>query len=291
MTAEVLVTGADGALGRAVLGHFHKSGIAVRVLLMPGKPKPQYASECVWGDVRDFSAMQQAVKGVQIVIHMAGLILSQSPQLLHEVNALGTKNLIDACLQHGVNRFLYISSISVIYPHRNAYAESKWQAEEFVRNSGLAWTILRPTLLVGKGGGMEYLKFGKLIQFPLIPLPQNGRALKRPVHIQDLADGIFRALQSAQTSGKIYALAGLEIYSLHQILCELAKEQGISSPRILPLPLALANMVAKVMDVFPGKLSARQTLMGLIENAAPEITEAQVDFGYAPQTLKGRWLG
>lgn len=291
MTAKVLITGADGALGRAVLGHLNATGLAVRVLVMPGKPMPQYASECVWGDVRDFSAMQQAVNGIQTVIHMAGLILSQSPQMLHDVNAVGTKNLLDASLEQGVTRFLYISSISVTYPHRNAYAESKLQAEAFVRNSGLAWTILRPTLLVGKGGGIEFLKFGILSKFPLILLPLNGRALKRPVHIQDLAEGIIRALQSSYTHGKVYAVAGLETYSLHQMLCEIAKEQNRSAPRILSMPLAVSKLVATGIDFFPGKLSARQTLMGLIENAAPEITEAKADFGYAPKTLKGRWIG
>lgn len=291
MRGRVLVTGAGGALGAALLRRLGKEGWWVRALIMQGQNFLTDADESVVGDVRNPQSILLALNGVDSVIHMAGVILSRRSGIFYEVNTQGTRNLVDCCRQLGVARFLQISSISVTYPLRNSYADSKWLAEQAVMDSGLHWTILRPTLLVGKGGGAEFQRFAGLVKRSLIPLPAGGSARKRPVHVDDLADGICAALPNQNTYGRIYAMGGASSYSLAEMLRAIAEELGVCKPNILRIPAFLSRGIAHICDLLPGKLSMKQTVQGLLQDADPSIAPAQQDFGYQPQPLLGRFLG
>lgn len=291
-TRKLLVTGAGGALGSALLGQLRREGWWIRALVLPGTGALSMAHETVEADLCQAHTLPRCLAGITHVLHMAGLILSNDPQRLFAVNSDGTRNLVDCCVQAGIERLVYVSSISVEYAHRNPYAESKWQAEQIVRASPLAWSIVRPTLLVGRGGGAEYRMFARLARWPVLALPAGGRARKRPVHVDDLAAGLCALLRAeAKTIGQCYALAGNETYSLREMIAALALAQGYRTPVLLPLPRWICHGAALWLDYLPGRtFSARQALMGLLEDAVPSIAAAQQDFAYAPATLQGRWL-
>ena len=292
----ILVTGAGGALGRALLIRLRNAGFRVRALVLPGFTADG-AHEVVEGDVRDATSLLKATQGVQAVLHMAGIILSRSEGDFFLTNTLGTHNMIQASLEQGVERFIFVSSTSVEYEPRTAYAESKWQAEQFVRESSLHWSIVRPTLLVGKGGGVEFKMFCKLARLPFVPLPQGGVALKKPVHVDDLAQGLCQLLQApAQRTHAIYSLAGLESISLADMLCAIATQNFSSSENgrpvktIIAVPVLLCSLLASILDKLPlFRFSAAQGLEGLLQQATPSIESAERDFGYSPKILTGRW--
>jgi len=287
---RILVTGAGGALGAALLGHLQNQGWWVRALVLPNTvPELAGANETCQGDVCEPSSLQSALTGVDVVLHMAGLILSRDANILQLVNTQGTCNMLTACAQAGIRRFVYVSSTSVEYPKRNAYAQSKWDAEQAVRASNLDWTIVRPTLLVGKGGGAEYNMFAKLVRWPLVALPAGGYARKRPVHVQDLAVGLVALLPNPATISNTYSLAGCEVISLRRMLAELAYANQRPYPLVIPIPTWFLVPWAKLLDHFPLRFSASQALMGLGEDAVPSIDDAVRDFGFAPKSVQGRW--
>ena len=290
---RILVTGAGGALGNALLSMLASAGWNIRALVLPGTVAMLAgASETVVGDVRSRSDMRHAVQGVDAVLHMASVILSRDPSVFAEVNREGTRNLLTACQEAGVSRFVQVSSISVEYPSRTVYAESKFQAEALVRESSLDWSIVRPTLLVGKGGGAEYHLFKQLASWPVAVLPAGGFARKRPIHVADLAESLTRLMGAgSQTFGKTYALAGLETLTLKEMLTGISRDQGGSGPFLLPLPQVLARAGVCLADLLPGRAySASQALAGLVQNAAPDTSAATLDFGHCPRPLAGRWL-
>ncbi len=286
---KILVTGASGRLGSALMKILAGTW-NVRALLLPGTSCND-AAEIVFADVCNPETLPACLENVDAVLHMAGLILSQNPEDFFRVNTEGTRNVAEACRQAGIRRLVYVSSVSVEYPERNPYAESKFQAENIVRQSGLDWTIVRPTLLVGAGGGAEYRLFTRLSRFPLVFLPENGNARKRPVHVDDLAEGLCALMNAgSQTFEKCYALAGRDIYTLREMLQALAHAAGRKSPRILNFPAGAAEKFAGIIDrFFLMKFSARQALMGFVQDAAPSIEPAERDFGFSPRSLNERW--
>lgn len=296
---HLFITGAGGRLGQALLGQLIEQGWMVRALWHPSAgPLPENPKhgklQWVEGDVLDEFKLRSQMQGCQSVLHMAGLILSRDPRDLYRVNTQGTARVVQACEAVGVDHFVQVSSISVDYPVRTPYAQSKWMAEQVVQNSQINWTIVRPTLLVGQGGGAEYRLFAKLCRLPIVALPQGGKALKRPVHVNDLATGLCQLLSSGSISyQKTYSLAGLETLSLAQMLqlmkSELVHHQ-MSQQKIISFPSILAQGIAAVLDFFPvAHFSWKQALAGLLQDANPDIHNAQNDFSYNPLTLQGRW--
>ena len=116
---KVLVTGATGFIGTALGSTLIEAGFEVRVLLRPGArlEGPQAARfESVEGDVTVRDSLDEAVAGVDGVVHLAGARSASRPETFHRVNAVGTDNLGRACEKAGVGRFIYMSSLAAQGP-------------------------------------------------------------------------------------------------------------------------------------------------------------------------------
>ncbi len=284
--ADVLITGGAGVVGSKLCAEFLSKGLSVRVLTLKGLPVARRLPaevEIFYGDVRSPESLKEPFRGVHTVCHLAALILSKRRADFEAVNVGGTKNALAAAENAGVKRFLFVSSISVTYPDLTDYGKSKLQSETLVKNAGIPYTIVRPTLVVERDGGAEYKLFlNYLKNSPLVFLPGGGKCLKRPVRTEDLVRGIALAATSPVAVGKTYALAGSKVLSLSEMaqisLERLGVRKGIHS---VPLGLCSALAVAKQL-LLPGSVSARQALAGFRYDAAPEIVDAERDLGFRP---------
>src|SRR5205814_1081565 len=128
-----------------------QAGRPVRGLVLPGDPlraRLDPRCEVVEGDLADPAALDQACAGVELVYHLAAVILSPDVTVFDRVNRDGTATLVRAAAAAGVRHFVYVSSASVVYPRRTPYAESKLAAERIVAaEARFAHTIVRPTLV------------------------------------------------------------------------------------------------------------------------------------------------
>ncbi len=292
MAKRILITGAAGALGNALLGKLREDNWWIRALVLPGQPLLPLAHETHFGDLTQLETLQGLLVDIDVVFHMAGLILTKRSHLFASVNEMGTQNLIQLAQAYSLEHFVYISSTSVDYPEPTVYAQSKFAAERLVKKATTHWTIVRPTLLVGKGGGAEYQIFKKLSLWPICILPLSGKAQKRPIHVDDLAKGLCQLLEHrSQTIGKTYSLCGQETLSLAQMLQDIRQESKKPPMKVFTLPPMLFSLIAMGFDRLPmGRFSMRQALAGLIQDATPSFEQAQRDFFFQPQPLKGRWL-
>ena len=281
-----LLTGGAGVVGKALCRELLARGVCVRVLTLPGdslaKSLPKEV-DVFYGDVTDLNSMREAFVGVDVVYHLAAILLSTKPGEFERVNTEGTRFVLSACKLANVHRILYVSSISVTYPILTPYGESKKRGESLVRASGLDWTIVRPTLVIGDGGGIEFNMFRDYVKrFPVYFMPGGGKCLKRPVRSVDLVKGIAVAGLAENSVGKTYALAGSTVMSM----AEMAKHVLVAAEMhhlMLPLPWWISKRLAALKSWVGGeRVSAEQALAGFLYDAAPSIEDAERDLDYHP---------
>ncbi len=284
---KVLVTGGAGVVGRALCRELLKRGVCVRVLSLPGDSLVQSLPsgvEIAYGNVADYESIRPAFDGVDCVFHLAAILLSNDADAFEKINAGGTRNVVSACQDAGVRRLLYVSSISVTYPVLTPYGASKLAGEAAVKDSGLEWTIVRPTLVIGDGGGVEFRMFADFVcKFPVYPMPGGGVSKKRPVRSVDLVKGIAAAGLTRDAVGKTYALAGPEVMTMAEMARRVLKQAGLRH-WMVPLPWWLARMLAVFKNRIGGRrVSAEQALAGFLYDAVPDIENAEKDLDYHPE--------
>ena len=281
-----LVTGGAGVVGKALCRELLARGVCVRVLVLPGDTQAGFLPggvEVFYGDVTDYGSIRAAFEGVDLVYHLAALLLSTGRGAFERVNVRGTENVVRAAREAGVSRLVYVSSISVTYPVLTEYGKSKLVGESLVRESGLRWTIVRPTLVIGDGGGVEYLMYAAYVtRFPVYFLPGGGKCLKRPVRSVDLVKGVVAAGLSDGACGKVYPLAGSSVMSMAQMAEYILRSAG-KRHWMVPLPWWIAKKLAVLKGCIGGhRVTAGQALAGFLYDAAPDIDESVRDLGYNP---------
>ena len=281
-----LVTGGAGVVGKALCRELMARGVCVRVLTLPGDTQAGLLPkgvEVFYGNVADYESIRAAFEGVDLVYHLAAILLSVKAGEFKKINTVGTQNVIRAAREAGAKRLVYVSSISVTYPVLTEYGRSKLMGEGFVKESGIPWTIVRPTLVIGDGGGVEFNMYANYVnRFPVYFLPGGGKSLKRPVKSVDLVRGIVAAGLSEHAVGKTYALAGGSVMSMAQMAKYILK--GAEKHHLMvPVPWWMAKRLAVLKGWIGGKkVSAEQALAGFLYDASPDIKNAEFDLDYHP---------
>lgn len=274
-------------MGARLTARLRKAGWQVRALVLPNDPLrarvEALGCEVREGDVSNAATLANVCDGVDLVYHLAAVIISHDPAVFRRVNRDGTAHLLAEARRAGVPHFVYVSSASVVYPRRTRYAESKLQAEQLVQASGLGYTIVRPTLVYEHGGGQELMMFlDYLRRFPLVPFIGAGDALKRPVWSEDIVDGLVRLAGAPVARGKTYNFSGAEAISILELAKLLLQYHDRPRP-FLHLPVwlcrALAALLALVMKRPPLTASA---IAGIVNDANLDPSQAMTDLGYAP---------
>ncbi len=288
---DILITGGAGVVGRSLCREFLLSGKTVRVLTLPGDPAVKNLPpevEVIYGDVTQTETLGPACEGVKTVCHLAAILLSSKRSDFERINLGGTRNVLAAAAKAHVEKFVYISSVSVTYPVLTDYGRSKWEGEIQVMESGIPYVILRPTLVVEETGGVEYMLFFRyLTKTPVVFLPDGGKCLKRPVKTEDLVRGIAEATVSDIANYKTYTLGGSRVLSL-ATMAKIVLSRLHRNTLILNVPFWFCGILAMFKQILvPGSVSAKQALAGFIYDAAPDISDAERDLNYRPGTPFG----
>jgi nucleoside-diphosphate-sugar epimerase len=244
----LFVTGATGFIGRRVLHRLGGRAAAIEEVrcltrrpdrLPPGLPdNPRIAA--VTGTVEEPRSYESALRGVDTVVHLAGLTGKAREADYFLVNTEGTRRLLEACHHAGAPQFLHVSSVAARFEHATAYhyAKSKAQAEQLVRQSALPYVIVRPTIVLGPGSPIGRL-LTSLGSSPIVPLPGDGRCRVQPVFVDDLADCLV-ALMNREFANDEVEIGGPEVATLDRLVARVRERAGKSSPRIVHLPIAPA---------------------------------------------------
>lgn len=294
---NVFVTGATGFVGGEILRQLDRSGHSVRILAR--RPQSSAVQNAVadfgvqvhQGDVLDGASLPDGLKGMDAVIHLVGIISEAGRATFENIHTLGTKNIVEAAQKSGVRRYEQMSALGARPNATSRYHQSKWAAEEIVRNSGLDFTIFRPSIIYGPKDQFVNL-FAKMVRFsPALPVMGDGRSKLQPIPVADVAACFVKALSQPASIGQTFDLCGRDILTFNEILDAIMEVTAHKRWKI-HLPMGLARCQAALLEFIFSKLFGkapplnRDQLIMLAEDNTGNSEPANKLFGLKPHGFK-----
>ncbi|MDO8665547.1 MAG: NAD-dependent epimerase/dehydratase family protein [Gemmatimonadales bacterium] len=245
---RAFLTGATGFVGSHVAEALLARGDTVVCLArQPGQAVALAArgAEVVGGTLDATASLERVIAGVDVVYHVAGLVAGSEAEYF-DINEAGTRRLAESVrLAAPGSRFVYISSQAAVGPGRlldedapcrpvSPYGRSKLAGEVVVRESGLAWTIVRPPSVYGPRD-RAFLTVFKLAAKGIAPVFGRGRQELSLIFVPDLAEVIVRAGTHPAASGRVYHVAHSETVTAGQLALEVGRAVG-RKPLVIPVP-------------------------------------------------------
>ncbi len=219
----ILLTGGTGFVGRSLIRQLVESGHEVRILLRPSPKSPRLPTgvpvEVAVASSNDVRGLRAAMRGVEAIYHLAGAEGAGSRADLQAVDIEGTRSLATAAADARVGRIFYISHLGADRAAGFPVLKAKGIAEEYIRKSGVPYTILRGSLLFGPEDEFTNGLAMLLAAAPgFLPLPSKGETLVQPLWVEDLATCLVWALDNPATVNQTFNIGGSEYLSLRQVV-------------------------------------------------------------------------
>lgn len=309
----IAVTGATGFVGRHVIRSLIKRGRRVRALIRDARTAhrtlPETGVDLILGDVLAPDALGALVEGSAALVHLVGIRREQPGGVTFEkLHVAATRHAVTAARRAGVTRYVQMSALGARPDAVTEYHRTKWRAELIVRDSGLAWTILRPSLILGADG--EFLQMARgwargtepprrFMPYFCKPTPGVGEpvpdrcdrsALVQPIWVEDVARAVAESLDREAPIGEVEPLVGPEALTWPQLLVTIHDATPGAKKKIQPMG------VPGVMASHLARLTERVGLSGLlpfgpseplmaIEDNTGSPAKARADLGLEPAPL------
>lgn len=283
---DVCVLGGSGFVGRHVCHRLVERGLRVTV---PSHDRERAkdlitlpTADVVTADVHDPDDLARVLRGCDAVINLVGV--------LHDGRGRGSfraahvelaRKVTEACRQRGIRRLLHMSALNAAPDAPSAYLRSKGEAAKIVRESGLDFTIFRPSVIFGREDRFLNL-FATLERlFPVIFLG-SPQAKFQPVYVDDVAHVIVESLTRLESFGQAYDLVGPRVYTLRELVQYVGKVTG-EHARIVPLGDTLSHLQARLMELLPGKLLTRDNYHSM---KVDSVSDKPLPFGVTPTPME-----
>ncbi|MEV7577066.1 MULTISPECIES: NAD(P)H-binding protein [unclassified Microbacterium] len=260
---KVAITGGSGFVGRALADRLEE---------------PVAISRRSGTDITDVDALTAAFAGCDAVAHCAGINREIGDQTFRRVHVEGTAAVVEAARRAGVRRLVMVSFLRARPDCGSAYHESKWEAEEIIRGSGLPHTILKSGMIYGPGDHMVDHVTRAVRTLPFFWTVGYRERTARPVPVEDAADVLVAALEGRIPEPTV-AVMGADEVTLGEAIRRIARVAG-RRPAFLPVPAWVVRVLAQLTEwtmVVPlvAKAQARMLAEGVSEPApwAPEPPE------------------
>jgi NADH dehydrogenase len=245
---RVLVTGASGFIAGHLLPRLASRGHRVRAMWRGREGLGRTSApgiEWVEGDVTRPETLDRAAFECDVIVHLAGCNASVTGASLELVNVTGTRNLLSAGLDAGVQRVVYVSALGAS-PTGGAYYRSRFQAEDAVMSSGVEHVILRPAVVYGPSDHFVTSIIALLRRLPVFPMLGDGTFRLQPIAVEDLVDALTQSVERPDVEGGLYELAGPDQISFTNIVRTVGELAGLSRP-IVPLPDQIASPMTRLV--------------------------------------------
>jgi nucleoside-diphosphate-sugar epimerase len=304
----VLVTGATGFLGTALVTELVKRGEEVRVLARDEQKARQQFGEAVTiitGEITDATEVERAVDGASIIYHLVGRLYHPSvpTELYRQTHVEGTRILLAACKgQSQLKRIVHCSTTGVHgatgtkpaaedapFAPTNPYEATKLEAEllalQAYKEDGLPVSVARPGLVYGPGD-LHLLGFFASIKKGLFRVIDGGKALLHPIYIDDMTAAFLLCAEKPEAAGRSYNIAGERPVTIRELAAAIARAQGKTLPGG-SIPLWLANLASDIFAITPGMQGERAPLTRsrvafLTHSRVYDISRARSELGFAP---------
>ena len=283
----VCILGGGGFIGRHVCHALAAAGYRIRVATRDReRAKEQLillpTVDVTPANIHDPAQLAAFVRGADAVINLVGVLHdgrgNRSFQAAHVELA---RKVVAACRESGIGRLLHMSALASARDAPSRYLRTKGEAEAIVRESGLAWTLYRPSVVFGPGDSFLNL-FATLLRFsPVVALACPG-ARFQPVFVEDVAAAFVKGLADLGSFGKSYDLCGPRVYTLRELVEYVGTVTGRRRP-VVGLNDALSYCQALAMELLPVKLMTRDNYYSMkVDN----VCGCDFPFGIAPAALE-----
>jgi NADH dehydrogenase len=286
MAGRIMLTGASGFVGGEIFRQLELRGYAVSPLL-----------RTLRGDVFNNSMLDEALRGCQAVIHLIGIIRERrsAGTTFQRIHVEATQRVVEAAKRAGIRRFIHMSALGARPGAVSNYHKTKYAAEEYVRASGLDWTIFRPSLIHGPRG--EFMqteaKWARKKAPPFLFMPyfgagflgRHGAGKLQPVYVNDVARAFVDALEKPQTIGEFYTLGGPDEITWPQ-LHRISAQAIVGHPRwVMPIPVWKAKLLTHITPPPLLPFNRDQVIMSQEDNTT-DLTKFKDAFGWDPQPFE-----
>lgn len=233
---RVLVTGGTGFVGRYVTEALLNNGCNVRLITRHPERDRSTDTRVEWipGDIKDPDSLVAAAADCDAIVHLVGIIeeVRSSGITFDAMHVKGTQHVVDAAEKAGVRTFVHMSANGASETGRTAYQQTKWMAEQIVKNGDFdKWTIFRPSLIFGKPypGLVEFatrVRDTLIKPFPIWPVPGKGDYRLQPIAVQEVAAAFARAVTHPPEINATFCAGGPEQISYLEILDLIADASG-----------------------------------------------------------------
>src|SRR5579863_5109956 len=288
--AMILITGATGYIGRHLVTRLVAEGERPRCLVRDTKRAatilPADKVELVQGDTITPVSLAAAVKGIDTIVHAAFITADHKQSAgnhYEETNVHGTRNIIQAAKEAGVRRIIEISGLGTRPDKPGTYMQGRYLAEKMLKESGLDWTIIQPSVLFGKDAPFIKGLADLIGSSPVVPLIGGGKIMFQPIYVEDVVTIIIDVLEEPErTKNKTYTIGGPAYFSFTQVIDALL--HTMHKTRIkAPAPTSLVSLGAAVMEaVLPKPPLTKAALTLFTFDNTTDLNSVERDFGFVP---------
>lgn len=277
----ILVTGATGFVGSNVVKELVGQGYQVRGLVHSQKNLDRLKDlsvETVTGNITELDSLIKPFQGIKYLFSCVGIIYETKSANFDSIHVLGVKNLVQLARQNKVEHFVHISALGTRPNAVSRYHQTKYEAEQEIINSGLTYTIFRPSIIFGPKDDFVN-RFAKMLKYnPVFPLIGEGKSKLQPLYIKDLAKCTVASLNIVEARNKIFEIGGHQQMTLLEILEVVKRFKGYGKrfhPHLPYQPVFnFVKLAEKVINKLP--VTTDQLLMlkedNICDNSSVEKT-------------------
>jgi uncharacterized protein YbjT (DUF2867 family) len=288
---KVIVFGGTGFLGRRVVQSLLEHNFSVRVasrhpertgVLFPGA---RLGIESIHADINDDRSVADALADIGSAVNAVSLYVESGQQMFHSVHVTGAARLARLAREGGIERFIHVSGIGSDAESTSPYVRSRGEGERAVRETFPAATVIRPSVMFGRGDAFVSPVAKMLRHLPVFPLFGGGQTRLQPAYVADVAEAIARAVQNSRCE-ICYELGGPHVYTYRSLLEVVARSLG-KKPLLVPVPFGLWRMFALVAEMFPQPpITRNQVELMRMDNVVSLNTPGFVELRISPRSLE-----
>lgn len=284
---RVFVTGGTGFVGNHLVNALLDDGYQVRCLVRPGSEKKLIGGEAVefWpGGIFDGEdRLADGLEDCQAVMHLIGIIreFPRKGITFERLHYQATVQVVNAAQAAGIRRYIHMSSLGTRPNARSRYHQTKYKAEEYVRQSRLGFTIFQPSVIFGPRDNFVNLFREMILKSPFIPVVGDGSYALQPVDVYTVTRAFALSLREEKTVGRTFQLPGHNILKFNDILDIMARALGKKIIKV-HIPLGLIKIMAYFLEGLPGFPLTRDQMVMLLEGNIGNETSFYEESGIAP---------
>ena len=286
----ILVTGATGFVGRNVVRALHSRGKEVRCLVRTpatARAVADYRVAIAYGDILNPSALKEAMRGVDTVVHLVAIIREKGNQSFDLINRQGTEMVAQAAMEEGVKRLVHMSAIGAQDNQDCPYLYSKWQGEQAVINSGMTYTIFRPSIQFGVGDEFINTLAGVIKAFPVVPVVGSGNVRLQPISVEEVGAMVSLVVDDPHFNDRTIEIGGPDHLTYDEILDIIRRTLKVRRLKVhLPLPM-MKSLIRILEVVIPNPPATTGQLELLDLDNVTDIDSVEKVFRIKPRSLEG----